>query len=72
MHQNERPGTTDMATQQDYMKSIAKKLSLFHKREKDLGISIQENLDWDSHVVKVTNQTNRILVMIRRKYEDTI
>ena len=39
-------------------------------QERDLGILIQENFDWDAHVAKVTNQTNRILEMRRRSYED--
>ena len=38
-------------------------------QERDLGILIQENLDWDAHVTKVPNQANRILGMIR-SYED--
>ena len=33
----------------------------------DLGILIQEDLDWDVHVTKVTNQ---VLGMIRRSFED--
>ena len=39
-------------------------------QEKDLGILIQEDLDWDSHVAKISNQANRILEMIRRNYEE--
>ena len=39
-------------------------------QERHLGILIQEDLDWDAHVAKVTNQANRILEMIRRSYED--
>ena len=39
-------------------------------QERDLEILIQEDLDWDVHVDKVTTQANLILVMIRRSYED--
>ena len=39
-------------------------------QERDLEILIQEDFDWDAHVVKVTNQANHILEMIRRSYED--
>ena len=38
-------------------------------QERYLGNSIQEDIDWDAHVAKVTNQANRILGMIR-SYED--
>ena len=38
--------------------------------KKDLRILIQEDLDWDAHVVKVTNLANRILGIIRRSSED--
>ena len=39
-------------------------------QERDLGILTQEDLDWDDHVAKVTNQANCILRMIRRSYRD--
>ena len=32
--------------------------------------SYHEDLDWDGHVAKIKNQTNRIREMIRRSYED--
>ena len=59
----------DMATQQEFIKSVARKFSPPRKKE-TWGILIQEDFDWDAHVAKVTNQTNRILEMIRRIYED--
>ena len=39
-------------------------------QERDLGILIQEDLEWDAYVAKVTNHANLILGMIRRSYED--
>ena len=43
MHQNARPWTTNMVTQQDY--KINGKEIKFSLQERDLGISIQEDID---------------------------
>ena len=67
MHQNSRPCTTGMATQKEYLKPMARKLSLPHKKE---TFTTKEDLDWDAHVPKVTNQANCILRMRSRSYEN--
>ena len=38
-------------------------------QERDLGIFTQEDLDWNVHVAKATNQANCIFRMIIRSYE---
>ena len=43
---------------------------LSSSQERNMGILIKEDLDWDAHVTKVTNQANGILGMIRKSYED--
>ena len=42
----------------------------YSSQERDFGVLIQEDLGWDAHVDKVTNQANRIFGMIRKSYED--
>ena len=69
MHQNSRPCTTDMATQKKIYKINGKEIASF-SQERDLGILIQEDLEWDAYVAQVTNQANRIFGMIRRSHED--
>ena len=39
-------------------------------RKRDLGIQIQEDLDWEAQVGKTVAQANKILGMIWRTYEN--
>ena len=58
-----------MATQKRIYQINVKEIE-FSSQEGDLEILIQENLDWDAHVAKATNQANRIHGILRRSYED--
>ena len=55
MHQNANSYTTDVATQQDYEKINGKEIQS-SQQERDLKDLIQD-LEWDAHVSKVSNQT---------------